>query len=240
MSENKENNSEEIKEEVKNTEETKKEGSFDTEKLKSETSNTVNQVKDTIKNVNIKQDSIETKDFVKNIFLKPVEEIKKVVEDNTGKTFKYAIIIIAIWTIINVIKLCFNGVFNRTAGDAILSIIKTLITPTLGILVIAVTMLMLNKEKKKSLTTIITAITVAKIPVIISSIIGILNLLSTSAYKLTSPIGSFCSLITTVLTYFAIKFVFEKDDEEAIKKFVLVEGLYFIVYFVLTFLGIYI
>lgn len=238
MSENKENNSEEIKEEVKNTEETKKEGSFDTEKLKSETSNTVNQVKDTIKNVNIKQDSIETKDFVKNIFLKPVEEIKKVVEDNTGKTFKYAIIIIAIWTIIRVVRLCFSGVFKQTAGTAIWAIVKALITPTLGILVIAVTMLMLNKEKKKSLTTMITAVTVAKIPVIISAIISLLNLLSTSAYKITNPIASLCSAISVVLTYFAIKYVFDKEDSEAIKTFVIIEVIYIVIDFVLSFLGI--
>ena len=117
-----ENKTEEIKEKVENKAEEKKEGSFDTEKLKSETTNTVNQVKDAIKNVNIKQDSIETKDFVKNLFVKPVEEIKKVVEDNTGKTFKYAIIIIAIWTIIKLFRLCFSGVFKQTAGAAIWAI----------------------------------------------------------------------------------------------------------------------
>ena len=36
-------------------------GTFDTERLKTETASTVNQVKETFKNVNIKQDSIETK-----------------------------------------------------------------------------------------------------------------------------------------------------------------------------------
>lgn len=262
MEENKENNS---KEEIKNSEETKqaaektaktektkaenskeentnkeekKETSFDTEKLKSETSNTVNQVKDTIKNVNFKQDSIETKDFVKNIFVKPVEEIKKVVEDNTGKTFKYALIIIAIWTIIKVIRLCFSGVFKQTAGAAIWAIVKALITPALGILVIAVIMLMLNKEKKKSLTTMITAVTVAEIPVIISAIISLLNLISTSAYKLTSPISTLCSAISIVLTYFVVKFVFNKEDSEAIKTFVLIEVIYIVIAFVLSFIGI--
>ena len=38
-----------------------------TEELKSEASNTVNQVKDTIKTVDIKKDSIETKGFVTDI-----------------------------------------------------------------------------------------------------------------------------------------------------------------------------
>ena len=235
-----ENKTEEIKEKVENKAEEKKEGSFDTEKLKSETTNTVNQVKDTIKNVNIKQDSIETKDFVKNLFVKPVEEIKKVVEDNTGKTFKYAIIIIAIWTIIKLFRLCFSGVFNQSAGAAIWAIVRAIITPALGIIVLAVIMLMLNKEKKKSLTTMITAVTVAQIPVIISALISLINLLSSSAYKITSPISSLCSAISIVLTYFAVKFVFNKKDEEAIKTFVLVEVIYIVVAFILSFIGIYI
>ena len=82
-------------------------------------------------------------------------------------SFKYAIIIIAIWTIIKLFRLCFSGVFKQTAGAAIWAIVRAIITPALGIIVLAVIMLMLNKEKKKSLTTMITAVTVAQIPVII-------------------------------------------------------------------------
>lgn len=231
---------ENVTENKENKTDEKKENSFDKEKLKSETSNTVNQVKDTIKNVNIKEDSLEAKNFVKEMFIKPVDKIKEVVEDNTGKTFKYAIIIIAIWTIVSVLKKCFGGVFSLPGGEAILGLLKSLITPILGILVISIIILMLSKENKKTLTTIITSVTIANIPIIISAIIGMLNFISTSAYKIISPISSFCLVITTVLLYFSIKYLFNKKDSEAIKTFVLVEGLYFIVSFVLSFLGIYI
>ena len=91
---------------------------------------------------------------------------------------------------------------------------------------------------KKSLTTMITAVTVAQIPVIISALISLINLLSSSAYKITSPISSLCSAISIVLTYFAVKFVFNKKDEEAIKTFVLVEVIYIVVAFILSFIGI--
>ena len=151
-----------------------------------------------------------------------------------------AIIIIAIWTIIKLFRLCFSGVFKQTAGAAIWAIVRAIITPALGIIVLAVIMLMLNKEKKKSLTTMITAVTVAQIPVIISALISLINLLSSSAYKITSPISSLCSAISIVLTYFAVKFVFNKKDEEAIKTFVLVEVIYIVVAFILSFIGIYI
>ena len=69
---------------------------------------------------------------------------------------------------------------------------------------------MLNKEKKKSLTTMITAVTVAQIPVIISALISLINLLSSSAYKITSPISSLCSAISIVLTYIIKQYKSEK------------------------------
>lgn len=224
---------------AENSEE-KKENTIDTEKLKSETSNTVNQVKDTIKNVNIKEDSLETKNFVVEMFTKPVEKIKEVVEDTTGKTLKYAIIILAVWIIVGVLKRIFGGVFSLPGGDAIWSLIKAILTPALGILVMSVVILLFSKENKKSLTTIISTLTIANIPVVISSIITMLNYAGDQVYKITSPISTFCSLIATVLTYFAIKYLLVKEDNEAIKSFALVEGIYLVVAFVISFIGIYI
>ena len=43
-----------------------------TEELKSEASSTVNQVKDTIKNVNIKKDTVEAKGFIGDMFKDPL------------------------------------------------------------------------------------------------------------------------------------------------------------------------
>lgn len=226
--------------EQKNTEDVKKEGTIDTEKLKSETSNTVNQVKDTIKNVNIKEDSLETKNFVVEMFTKPVEKLKEVVEDASGKTFKYALIIIAVWVLVVLLKKVFGGVFSLPAGDAILSLFKGIITPVLGILLTSVIILLFSKENKKSLTTIISTITIANIPVVISSIVTMLNYAGDQVYKITSPVSTFCSIITTVLTYFAVKYLLGKEDNEAIKSFAIVEILYLIVAFAISFLGIYV
>lgn len=244
---NEEKNNEEVKEEAEvkkettvEDNETKKEGSIDTEKLKSETSNTVSQVKDTIKNVNIKEDSLETKNFVVEMFTKPVEKIKEVVEDSTQKTLKYAIIIFAVWVIISVLKRCFGGIFILPGGTAIWELTKAIITPALVILVTSVIILMLSKENKKSLTTIISTITIANTPLVISAIITTLNYIGAEVYKITSPISSFCSVITTVLTYFAVKYLLDKEDNEAIKSFAIVEIFYLIVAFAISFLGLYI
>ena len=54
--------------------EEKEERKINTDALKSEASTTVNQVKDTIKNVDIKKDSIETKGFVLE---RPIRENKR-------------------------------------------------------------------------------------------------------------------------------------------------------------------
>ena len=58
----------------------KEEKKVNTEELKSEASTTVNQVKDTIKNVDIKKDSIETKGFIAELFKDPLGKIKEIVD----------------------------------------------------------------------------------------------------------------------------------------------------------------
>ena len=214
-------------------------GTFDTERLKTETASTVNQVKETFKNVNIKQDSIETKNFVIEMFLKPVDKIKEVIEDNTGKTFKYAIIMIAIWVLAIVIDECFKiKGFSYLNGTVIWNLVKTIIVPVISILVISVIILLLSRQNKKSLTTIITSVTIANIPQIISAIISLLIYASYQAYKIILPISTFCTLMTTVLTYFAIKYLFDKNDSDSIKTFALVEVIYIIMGFILSYLGI--
>ena len=66
--------------------EEKEEKKVNTEELKSEASTTVNQVKDTIKNVDIKKDSIETKGFIAELFKDPLGKIKEIVDKDYDAT----------------------------------------------------------------------------------------------------------------------------------------------------------
>ena len=66
---------------------------IETNELKSEASNTVNQVKETIKKVDIKKDSIETKGFITELFKDPLGKIKEIVTKDSGKFLTYSIII---------------------------------------------------------------------------------------------------------------------------------------------------
>lgn len=215
-----------------------------TEELKSEASNTVNQVKDTIKNVDIKKDSIETKGFVTDMFKNPLEKIKEIVDKDNGQYLKYAIIIIVIWVIAELLDRCFTvgSIWGLSSwGSSLMSVIRATITPLVSILVMSIIVLVMNSKNKKQLTTIITAVTTANIPVVISSVVGLLTVFGSSVSTITTPFAIFCGTISTVLMYFALKAVFgEEKNSDFVKKFVMIEAIYYVAYIVLSLLKIYI
>ena len=99
---------------------------------------------------------------------------------------------------------------------------------------------MMNKENKKSLTTTITAIVTAKIPVIIGTAVSLLTIIDSNIGKITSPFASFCNVISVVLTYFAMKSVIgEEQNSKFFKKFVAIEAIFYVIYVVVSLLGIY-
>ena len=215
-----------------------------TEELKNETVNTVNEVKETIKNVNFKKDTVETTNFVKELFTNPLGKIKEIVADDSNKYLKFAIIILAAWVIAIVVKALFSysGLWKYTSSfKNLLSIIKGAAAPILGVLVTSVIILMFSKENKKKLTTIITAVTTAQIPLAIADILRLLLIISSSMSKLLTPVTGFCSVISMILVYFTAKSIIGTEkDSDFLKKFILIEACYYVVYFVLTFLEIYI
>ena len=243
---------EETKNETKTKKETKKDTKKDvkkennakTEELKKEATDTVNQVKDTIKNVDIKKDSIETKGFVVEMFKNPLGKIKEIVDKDTSKYFTYGIIILAIWVVARLINrsFSFSHIWGLSrVGSAILSILISGITPIVSVLVMSLIVFVMNTKNKKQLTTVITAIISASIPSVIASVVSILTIFGTKVSTITAPFASFCEVISTVLMYFTIKAIFGVEkNSEFIKKFVLIQGIFYIVYIVLSFFEIYI
>lgn len=215
-----------------------------TEEFKNEASNTVNQVKDTIKNVDIKKDSLETKGFITEMFKNPLEKLKEIVEKNSAQYLKYAIILIVIWAAAKLIKECFSmgKIWGFSSlGNSIVSVITGTISPLVGILVMSIIVLVMNSKNKKPLTTVITAVTTARIPVIISAVVSLLTIISLSASTITLPFASLCGAVSTVLMYFALKTLFgEEKNSNFIKKFAIIEAIYYIAYIVLSLLKIYI
>ena len=213
-----------------------------TEELKKETVDTVNQVKDTIKNVDIKKDTKEATGFVSKLFKDPFATIQEITKDSENKYLKTALILVIVWMAVKLVKTLINRIWMPShIFETVLSIVKITIAPAVGIIVLSVIIYFMNKKAKKSLTTTITAVTVAQIPKIISAIVSLLTIISSSASKITSPFSSLCGVISTILTYFTMKALFEeKENSKFLKTFVIVETIYFVTYIVVGFLGIYI
>lgn len=223
------------------------------EDLKKETADTVNQVKDTLKNTDIKRDSKEAKGFFVDFFKNPLKKLKEVANDSQNRFLKTAIIIFIIWLIVILLDNIFGiasrylfgylgsfSYFFKHLFSNILTIIKDLLAPVLSILILSGLVYGFKKDKKKSFLSIATSIVVANIPVVIASIVNLLTLFGTSAAKLTSPFSGFCSILSTILLYFAIKeLVNEKEEDSFFWKFALIIGIYYIAKFILSFLGIY-
>lgn len=221
----------------------KEEISSQAEEIKKETSETIKQVKDTVKTVNIKDETIKTKGFIGEMFKKPLEKIKEIAKEDS-KYFKTAIFILIIWTIAVFVKSTYSTIyywgFSRVFTN-ILSVLKDILTPILGILAYSIIIFIFNKKNKKTLTNIISTVTLAQLPLTIASVISLLTIFSYEFTKITVAFTSLCTVVSIILAYFGYKEIFnEKADSEFIKKFILIQLIYFIVYVILTFLGIYI
>ena len=223
-------------------EEMNNEKKLDTEEIKKETVEAAKQVTETIKNVDLKKDAKEAKGFVTAMIKDPFAKIKEIAEDKENKNLKMAIVFIIVWTVAVFIKALsvkywsFSALFNN-----VLSLVKTIIAPALGILVLSGIIYVMNKKEKKSILSLVTSITIAKIPTILAAVLSLLTIIGSGVSKITSPISSLCSIITTILTYFTIKEIMkEEDNSKFIKTFVIVEAIYYAAYVIIGLFGIYI
>ena len=210
--------------------------------IKQETVNTFNEAKEKMKNIDFKAEAETGKGLLKKLIKNPFEAIKETAQDSENNFFKTAILLVAIWAIIAFVKQLLYYITSKYAkfsGENILSLIKITIAPICRILALTLSVYIVNKKSKRSFITIITTMTVAKIPVIISSLLGFLTYISYKVTSITNPIGSLLSVISTVLVYFAVKFLSnEENDSDALKSFIKVEAIYYIICFALSFLEI--
>lgn len=225
------------------------------EELKKEAVDTAKEVKEAVKNTDIKQDVNKTKGFLSNLFKNPIKEIETVANSSKNEFLKIAIIILVVWLVaifINSIIGVFHsyslvssmytnfGTFFRTSVKNVSSVIKSVITPIVSLAVLSGIVYIMQKENKKSFVQTLSAIIIAKIPVVTASVVALLGNID-QFYKLTSQFSGFCSILSTVLVYFTVKALYgQKEDNTFIKKYALIMGIFYIVRFVLTFLGLYI
>ena len=215
------------------------------EEILKETTETINEVKDQVKGSfkkeELKNSAKETTNFIVGMFKNPIEELKSIAQDKTNKNFKYAVILAIVWIVAVVILKIYYSSLSWNVLKYLLPLIKSAIAPILSILVLSLTIFTLNKNKDKSLVTIMSVVTAAKLPIVIASVVSLLRLISARVTTVTSPFASLCTVISTVLVYFGAKFILgEKDDKTYIKKFVIIESIYYIAYILIGLLEIYI
>lgn len=222
--------------EIKNT--------IDTENLKNETVETAKKVKESVKSTKIKEETKATRGLIIEMFKNPLEKIKEVANNNSGKYFKTALFLIILWTIVVLIGSTYSTIyywgFSKVFSN-ILNVLKRILAPALGILVYSIIVLILNKNNKKSLTNIISTITVTQLPLMLSAAVSLLIIISSKISIVTTPFSSLCSTITVVLGYFGIKNLFGiEGNKEFIKKYVMIQAIYYVVYILVGLLGIHI
>lgn len=225
----------------------KKETVVNKEEIKQETVKTAKEVKETIKNVDIKKDAKETTGFITEMIKKPLVRLKEIAGDDSHKDFKYAIVLVIVWIIaVGIVHLVrgyysIDSFFSYGFTKNLLRLIKTMIAPLLGIVIMSVIVFIINKDNKKSFVTVLTSITAAQIPVIVASILNLLYIISASISKLLTPFTVFCSVISTIFTFFAIKALCgEEDNSKFLKTFIIIQAIYYVAYLVISYLEIYI
>lgn len=225
------------------------------EEIKKEASETAKEVKEAVKSADIKKDVNATKGFISNLFKNPIQEIETVAKSSKNEFLKIAIVVLVIWlaaVLIGAIIDIFQsyslvsslytsfGTFLKNSVNNVFSVVKAIITPLLSLVVLCGIVYLMSKDKKKPFLNVATSIVIAKIPVVLASVVGLLGNFS-QVYKITSPFSAFCSVISTVLVYFSIKALYgETEDNSFIKKFTIIMGIFYIARFIISFFGIYI
>lgn len=215
------------------------------EEIKKEAKETVNQVKDSFKNVDVKQETEKAKNFFSGIISTPIKKISEIAHDKSNNFFKTAIILLVLWIVIagfqqvaTIIKTIIE--FKHINFSDFFGIAKAVITPLLEIVVLSGIVYLFQKQNKKSFLTVVNTIVASYFPIVVAKVVGLLNLVS-GAYRITSPITGLLGVISLVFTFFAIKELSdEKDNDKAVKQFVIIEAVYYVVAFILSFLKLYI
>lgn len=236
-----EENNEEVKQEEVKAEEVKTEETSKNEEIKNEAKETFKQAKEQMKDINFKEEAKKGKGLIGKLFKDPIGAIKEVAQDKENKVFKTALLIVALWLVIVLVDYILDCIVYKYIKFNVLTLIKNVLGPILKVLIPAAIIYMLNKDKesKTTMPTAISAVALVKIPLIISAVLSLLTMISSGMHYIISPVRGFLGVISTVLMFFVVKEMFnEKENEQAIKTFAKVMAIYYICYFVLSFLGI--
>ena len=203
--------------------------SVDTEDLKNETKDTVNKVKETIKNVDLKKDAEATKGFVKEMFSNPIEAVKRASSGEEGILKKVIIIVL-----LHIVVMCAYKIIEVIRDYGITQILFHLdkiiwysTKPLVSIILFSLMIYIMNKNNKKTLTSIVSTMVVATIPLVIFDLLELIRMVTygVSAVAIfTNSLSTMFFGIYIIIAYYGMKEIFGITEEnKAIKKFSLVQ-----------------
>ena len=201
-----------------------------------------NSSNDEFTKVDFKDGTQNCKNFFSSFFSNPIKTLKNISQSKHNLFFNTSIIILLFWVLIMFFNALIGTTYSSNGLYIFLTAVRDLTIPiiSVGFMALIIYCIDPNKDEKCNLTNTITSVIVCKIPVIIASFISLINLVSNKAYYITNPITYFCISLSILLTYFAIKYLYKEcEDFKSFKRFMLVYGIFYGVYLILSFLGIY-
>ena len=201
-----------------------------------------NSSNDEFKKVDFKDGTQNCKNFFSSFFSNPIKTLKNISQSKHNLFFNTSIIILLFWVLIMFFNALIGTTYSSNGLYIFLTAVRDLTIPiiSVGFMALIIYCIDPNKDEKCNLTNTITSVIVCKIPVIIASFISLINLVSNKAYYITNPITYFCISLSILLTYFAIKYLYKEcEDFKSFKRFMVVYGIFYGVYLILSFLGIY-
>ena len=214
----------------------------DKDELKKEAVEAVSQVKDVIKNVDVKAETEKTKGFFMDMAANPIGKIKSVAD--SGSSFlSIAMIIFVVWTAATFVRSALSAITLSWQFSNIIprlvSIVTSTVSPAFILLALSIAVYIFYKDRAKQFMPLIITITIASAPRAIGAVLSIITILIPTSGMVIGSVNAFLNLISIVLVYFGLKaFVGEQSDESFFKNFLKIQCVYFIARIVLGAFGV--
>jgi len=212
--------------------------------IMNESAEAVSQIKNVVKNVNIKEETANAKGFFTDMFSNPIGAIRSIPASG-GKHLNIALVVVAIWVVASFINALFSTFFVRLFGwnfanflQQIARVVTSTISPIFIVLALSAATYLFFKDKIGKFMPLVITIAIASAPQAIATVLRIITLLIPGSFAVVGSINALLYLISIVLVYFGIKAFSDEGDESFFKKFVLIQCVYFAARIVLNAFGI--
>ena len=207
--------------------------------LKQETVKTFNEAKEQMKNINFKEEAELGKGLLKKLWKNPIETIKEIAADQENKALKTALLLVAVWAVVALIDQLLMYATSKYLSFNFLTTLKVTIAPILRVIAMTLAIYLVKDRAKDSISKILTSVSIAYIPSIISSLLWLLYEVSSKISTILSPVGGLLRVVSIILMYHTVKSLTNEEDEgKSLKTFVKVESVFYAIVFAVSFLGI--